>query len=37
MSDLFNKLLTNSEWKDLFIRRFADMMKNVYIPNASTL
>ena len=32
MSDLFNALLTNSEWKDLFIRRFADMMENVYTP-----
>ncbi|MEL7610834.1 MAG: lamin tail domain-containing protein [Bacillota bacterium] len=32
MSDLFNKLLMNSEWKDLFVRRFAYMMESVYAP-----
>ena len=30
MSDLFNALLKNSEWKDSFIRRFAYMLENVY-------
>ena len=30
LSDLFNGLLKNSEWRDMFIRRFAYMMKNVY-------
>ncbi len=32
MSDLFNALLKNSEWRDSFIRRFAYMMKNAYAP-----
>ncbi|MDO5111693.1 MAG: lamin tail domain-containing protein [Clostridia bacterium] len=30
LSDLFNALLKNSEWRDAFIRRFAYMLQNVY-------
>lgn len=31
-SDLFNALLKNSEWKDAFIRRFAELLNTVYTP-----
>ena len=30
MSDLFNALLKNGEWRDQFIRRFAELMNTVY-------
>ncbi len=30
LSDLFNALLKNSEWRDAFIRRFAYMLEKVY-------
>jgi len=29
-SDLFNALLKNSEWRDVFLRRFAEIMDTVY-------
>lgn len=31
-SDLFNALLKNPDWKDAFVRRFAELMKEVYDP-----
>jgi spore coat protein CotH len=31
-SDLFNSLLKNPEWRDDFIRRFAEIMNTVYTP-----
>lgn len=30
LSDLFNALLKNSDWRDRFVRRFAYMLENVY-------
>lgn len=31
-SDLFNALLENSDWRDRFLRRFAELLKTVYAP-----
>lgn len=33
MSDLFNALLAVPEWRDAFIRRFAELMNTVYEPS----
>lgn len=31
-SDLFNALLKNSDWRDRFCRRFAELLKTIYAP-----